>query len=210
MTYSMNEVESMVKKAARGADYNWGASEEAAKATRWLCERGVDGCAALANLLKRMDRVSAAQSSPNISDQSWAASGDALCPIAAGTALSDLANQYREREIQLNDVVQPVLLVPFVAAVAQVNEQTTTIVCDDAVATTDGRDVAFVGDFPSEAAILTISPKGKIAKANPCTPRAAPDLGAWEVLTRLAHRTYAPATEESRMKGAGAGLSDND
>jgi len=30
------------------------------------------------------------------------------------------------------------------------------------------------------------------------------------VLTRFAHNTYAPATEASRLAGAGAGLSDND
>lgn len=210
MTYSMNEVEGMSKKAARGAGYSWGASEEAAKATRWLCERGVDGCAALADLLKCMDSVPPVQSSPNISDRSWSASGDALCPIAAGTALSDLATQYHEREIQLKDVVQPVLLVAFMATVARVNEQATTIVCEDAVAITDGRDVAFAGDFPSQAARVTITPKGKMANANPCTPRAAPDSGAWDALTQLAHRTYAPATEASRLKGAGAGLSDND
>ena len=30
------------------------------------------------------------------------------------------------------------------------------------------------------------------------------------VLNTFAHRTYAPATEESRLLGAGAGLSDND
>jgi hypothetical protein len=32
----------------------------------------------------------------------------------------------------------------------------------------------------------------------------------WEALGRFAHRTYVPATEASRLKGAGAGLTDND
>ena len=31
-----------------------------------------------------------------------------------------------------------------------------------------------------------------------------------ETLGQLAHRTYAPATQESRLAGAGAGLTDND
>ena len=30
------------------------------------------------------------------------------------------------------------------------------------------------------------------------------------MLGRFAHRTYAPATQESRLAGAGAGLTDND
>ncbi|MEO0980892.1 MAG: DUF3726 domain-containing protein, partial [Pseudomonadota bacterium] len=40
--------------------------------------------------------------------------------------------------------------------------------------------------------------------------RATPDPDSWTRLGVLAHRTYAPATDESRLRGAGAGLSDND
>jgi hypothetical protein len=32
----------------------------------------------------------------------------------------------------------------------------------------------------------------------------------FKILNEYAHKTYAPATEESRRSGAGAGLSDND
>ena len=32
----------------------------------------------------------------------------------------------------------------------------------------------------------------------------------FKILNEYAHKTYAPATEESRVSGAGAGLSDND
>ena len=51
---------------------------------------------------------------------------------------------------------------------------------------------------------------GQIDVATPIRSRAQPAPEAWATLNRLAHRTYAPATEESRLKGAGAGLSDND
>jgi len=40
--------------------------------------------------------------------------------------------------------------------------------------------------------------------------RGYPGEKTWQVLNQYAARTYAPATEESRLKGAGAGLSDND
>ena len=32
----------------------------------------------------------------------------------------------------------------------------------------------------------------------------------FKILNEYAHKTYAPATDESRLSGAGAGLSDND
>ena len=38
----------------------------------------------------------------------------------------------------------------------------------------------------------------------------AVDETAWATLTALAHRTYVPATEASRLAGAGAGTTDND
>ena len=40
--------------------------------------------------------------------------------------------------------------------------------------------------------------------------RAQVESTIWHALEELAGRTYAPATEESRLKGAGSGLSDND
>jgi hypothetical protein len=40
--------------------------------------------------------------------------------------------------------------------------------------------------------------------------RVSVDLICLESLKQYAHRTYAPATEQSRLSGAGAGTSDND
>lgn len=47
-----------------------------------------------------------------------------------------------------------------------------------------------------------------IEKARPIRQPVDPKL--WERLQAHAARTYVPATEASRLKGAGAGLSDND
>jgi len=44
----------------------------------------------------------------------------------------------------------------------------------------------------------------------PAHDRAEVRADALARLERLARRTYAPATERSRMAGAGAGLTDND
>jgi len=37
-----------------------------------------------------------------------------------------------------------------------------------------------------------------------------PDAEAWAALGQFAHRTYAPATDASRLKGAGGSLNDSD
>ena len=56
-----------------------------------------------------------------------------------------------------------------------------------------------VGEVTKSAATLT-------ALAVPVNDLAAP---AWSRLAAFAQRTFAPATEASRLAGAGAGLSDN-
>ena len=38
----------------------------------------------------------------------------------------------------------------------------------------------------------------------------AVDTGSWERILLFAHRTYVPASEASRLAGAGAGTTDND
>lgn len=52
-------------------------------------------------------------------------------------------------------------------------------------------------------------PDAEIAMENLVT-RATPSASNVKALEQLAQRTYAPATEESRRKGAGSDLSDND
>ena len=43
MTFSLNEIEAIGKRAARGAGLPWGLAEEAGKAARWLTARGLPG-----------------------------------------------------------------------------------------------------------------------------------------------------------------------
>jgi hypothetical protein len=209
MSFSLNEVESMAKKGTRGAGYDWGPAEEAGRATRWLCARGVDGCAALAALLTRVDGVPGARAAPVIGD-TWAAQGGVLCPVAAGMALSDRASALAGTVIRLENVVQPMLVLPFVAHIARAASGPVRVTCEGPVAATDGPDLCLTGGLPGAAALVIIEPGEMPTAPNPCTPRAHPAPETWETLARFAQRTYAPATEASRLRGAGAGLSDND
>ena len=48
MNWSLNELDAMARKAARGAGYSWGLAEEAGRATRWLAAAGLPGPMCLA------------------------------------------------------------------------------------------------------------------------------------------------------------------
>ncbi len=102
MTLSLNEVDALAKKATRGAGYPWGHAEEAGKAVRWLCQNGVDGCAILARTLAHFDGRDGASGTPDVTQTPWQSPGDTLCPIIAGTALSDMAPALRDGAIRMN------------------------------------------------------------------------------------------------------------
>lgn len=208
MTLSLNETEAMAKRATRGAGYPWGLAEEAAKATRWLCAHGIDGCAALARLLTAMDGAPRGDHAPRIGPV-WTAPA-ALCPLVTGAALSDRAALLADGPLRLGPTAEPALLLPFAALCARAQGAPVTLTAPGVTAITDGTSLALTGALPPEATEITVSLGGTLQDPAPHQTRARPDPAAWEVLARLAHRTYAPATEASRLSGAGAGLNDND
>lgn len=211
MTLSLNEVEALAKKAVRGSGYAWGIAEETGKAVRWLCAADVDGCAALAEYLSGCDGTDLSARA-RVQGNIWSSSGDRLCPLLAGAALSDLADTLKDREIRLQSVSHPILLAPFAGLSAQHLEATVVLEWNEACVATDGKALALQGETAALAATVTarIETDFHHTYRQPTCSRANPDEDTLAVLSRLAHRTYAPATEASRLSGAGAGLSDND
>lgn len=210
MNLSLNEVEATAKRAARGAGYPWGLAEEAAKSTRWLCAHGIDGCGVLARVLTRFDQSDRAKCAPQIREAIWDATGDALCPLTTGAAISDRAADLRTGNIQLGRVAEPLMLLPFVAQSASQLETTVSISWSGFVATTDGARLSTNGEPGAIAGQATIQINGEVSECVRLHTRAEPGSGTLGTLGKFSHRTYAPATEESRLLGAGAGLSDND
>lgn len=213
MSFALNEVEAMAKKAARGAGHSWGISEEAGKATRRLCAWGLDGCAVLATALEAIDECDLARRAPTALIGEWTAKDGEFCPLLAGAALSDAAALWKADGLCLQNVVAPTLLLPFAAMAAHALGVPVTVRWDGVEATTDGDSLALNGGgtaLTATAARVTVSAGD--THPTPCAPahRATPRPEDWAALGEFAQRTYAPATEASRLKGAGAGLSDND
>ena len=203
MTLSMNEVEATAKKATRGAGYPWGLAEEAGRATRWLCGRDLDGCQALAGLLVETDGSDLNRWTPRCDGPLWNAPGGKLCPLIAGTALSDRALALSS--VRMAVLVMPLLLLPFAALAAQQRETVVEVDMPGARAATDGRALSVSGTFPPVTDQLDIAFGGHLQQPLPARSRADPDANILGLLNRLAHRTYAPATDASRLSGPGQG-----
>lgn len=209
MSYALNEVEATAKRAARGAGYDWGLAEEAAKATRWLCAQGLDGAAVLAGLLRAGFAAELSRHLPRSLDGDWQSQAP-LCPLGTGAVLSDCAVQLRDTPRTIGPVAQPAMILPFAAMAARQLDTCVTVEGEGFQAVTDGAGLQCEGVLPEAAALLTIRAAGIVSNPKPGRTRAEPEEAAWAALNQFAHKTYAPATEESRLLGAGAGLSDND
>ncbi|WP_317057407.1 MULTISPECIES: DUF3726 domain-containing protein [Roseovarius] len=221
MSWSLNEVEGLARKAARGAGYSWGLAEEAGKATRWTSAAGWPGAAALAQLLTQTDGVATSELGPASLSKTWTAKSGALCPITTGAVLCDLASDWANgASLSLGPVLQPMLLIPYAVWAADRTGAALSLSWEGLTLTrADGETYL---DDPKNARQTS---RAEWVRLSPATiPEVKPTLGArltrcyradmsaetTATLTAFAQRTYAPETEESRLSGAGAGLTDND
>ena len=206
LSRAFSEVEAMAQKAARGAGYAWGLADEAAFAVGWLERHGQGGCAVLAAWLLETDHLDLPDCAPN-SQTDWRASSGRLCPIQTGAALSDAAFALKGQTITFDTLAHPILVLPFVAHTARIQASVIQFQGPFGSAKTDGTNL-LMSDAPQQDTILI--PCDDTLPKTKTTTRADPDPKDWRILKRYASRTYAPATDASRLTGAGAGLTDND
>lgn len=215
MNLSLNEIEAMCKRAARGAGLPWGLAEEAAAASRFLTEVALPGADMLARLLERNDRRPVAMLAPVATEGSWRAVSGRLCPVIAGSVLSDRAAELETGAVfEMEEVDLPLLLLPFAAAAAQRLDRPVALDWPDLRLVTDGRQISVIGAtqqmLRDHVPWLCCHVEAKLGRPLAPVQRGQVAEDVWAQLSTFAHRTYAPASEASRLRGAGAGLADND
>lgn len=216
MFVSLNEIDVSVKRAMRGISMGWGIAEEAGKAARFLCSRGLPALEVLLPLLKAEDGIAAAELAPQTAGGTWRPRGSFICPVLAGTALADDgAELARQRTIVVDAVRSPLLLLPFVTRLARAERCTVKATWPGASTTCSaGGRIAVSGNMNSvEPLQVEITFGAEASNGQLLTERLEPvtvDDALWQDLQTFAARTYVPASDRSRLMGAGAGLSDND
>lgn len=246
---SLNEVEALARKAARGAGYEWGLADEAAAATRWLCAQGLDGCAVLSQWLRQREALGEAALEvgalqPQVSEMTsselkqasscreaaWQAGALGTCPVLAGVALSDRAALLALVDLSVSKVHCPEILGYFVQAVAVRLQRVYSIRWSSESWVVGPQGVYCFPSFeqqyssdkhtdPCDAAtcaelhcrvLVSDGSTDQMTSVTDRMSRARVTSKDWQCLENFAYKTYAPATDASRLLGAGAGLSDND
>jgi len=223
--FSLSEIDSLSKRAARGAGLSWGLAEEAGKAVRWLQAHGQAGAQALLGVLNHNDGLDYHSLCPNsdAKDDSttWQSRIGHMCPLIAGSTLVDYAGVGVTWPLRLEAVTHPSLLVPFVARAAQENDfdmqvtwaqvQVTCLANGDVIGMPLGAGDNTVCDvtiaLPNNASDVLIDTHIKPWVYSHKAQAVADST--WDALQTFAHRTLVPSTEASRA-GAGGTRSDND
>lgn len=194
LTVSLAEVDAMAKKATRGAGFSWGMAEEAGFACRWLAAHGLPGPETLLRVLSE-------------------APPTARCPLTRGTSIADRAQALLDGEaLRVSDVYAPLLVLPFVAQIARRHDCCLRL--GDVFVTPRGIDAANVNTLIDAdiglVEVASVKPQSVDGMRTASPNGVSVSATVWAGLDRFAHRTYVPATAESRASGAGAGLTDND
>jgi uncharacterized protein DUF3726 len=211
---SRNEIDQLCQKAARGAGMTWGLAEEAGFAATWLATRGLDGPGALLAQLQSADGRAWYEICPVVGGEEFRAAGGAqLCPIALGSTLCDhvaLAVMQCD-SLHVGPVTHPILLLPFLADMAQARQQSIRI--DWPEGTVDvSANGHLSGDTEALAKVLRLE-ADLVANSSPQVESPQPvnlplvSSDTLAALNTFAMRTTVPASAASR---AGAGATGDD
>lgn len=211
MLCSINEVEATLTKAALGAGMPVGLAEDASRAGVWLCLHGFDGLGTLLSAIQ----TNAGPATPD-SDGQTLVFRDARAAYCGPSAFDSIVAGTVERQVKLLGVDVPLLILGFAGVAASTYGIELELADNNGTWAHLAPDTAQVGNaVPGPGADLTI--RRDTTRLEP--PTAVPvyptqdiqvDPALWRQINEFAGRTYVPASEASRKKGAGAGLVDTD
>lgn len=180
MIRSLTEIEAMILKAARGAGMPLGHAEDFAVAGRFLAATRPAQLDAIGTALGADFAPAKLQNDCLIDDAATAISA----PLAIDTMLCGVA------KIRLQGVDAPALFHAYLAVACHERGLQVDVLHN-------GRTIT-----------LTASSEVEVLRAKSAAVEVSDEI--WTVWDSYAANTYVPATEASRLAGAGAGLTDND
>lgn len=221
MLCSLNEVEQIARKAAKGNGLPWGVADEVAKSVRWLQAFGIDAISPFETVLRQLDHNHAQQYSSQTLNGIWQAPSKTLSPLLVGVSLSDCLGLLKVQRIVTAEIRYPILAAGFLGQAALRKRDALEIGWDDVVLKLYRNEMIVSGDMAkltaAKAKSLYCQACSDMTFNNAKSQQMELHVGdtevnaqAYQQLEVAVFKTYVEATEESRLHGAGAGLNDND
>ena len=207
MNLSLNEAQALAKKAAKGAGINWGAAHETGRVVRWLLEQGIDPFPGLLATLDAHFGWPEAELAPQRLGGELSGRHGILSGIMTGLSLADFGVQ-DQSNIQMQGVVGAELIAGFIAL--SLDSEKGCLMTDGVCSMQFSRNACLRDRPQSWRTEVTLSACALPGDNEERFERAHTLPVHFDKLEAFAKRTYAPATEASRLAGAGSALSDND
>jgi hypothetical protein len=197
--HSLYEIETTVKRSAKSQGLSWGVSEEIGKAVRVLEQSGLQGLESFKNIIDYgFDNLI------KLTDINQKEISN-LCPIHFGIFFQDQSHlKEMHQTFEFKSLQEPLISIPFLIKAAKKNLIYFHIHSNNLK----------ISITPSE---MTSIDQNKIPNlVNNFSMHVTPQRQSqysdktWEDLYQLSLETFVEETEEKKLSGAGAGLSDND
>lgn len=236
MIVSLNEIETTVRKAARGLGLAVGLAEDCGRQAAWLAAAGFDAVSAILAACEGVEagRAVAPGGTRDPSGRIAPEGGAVLSAVSAGPSLLDLvqAPPSTAAPLRAGPIDVPLLILGATACAtidarvpvtlswgaptvwARFDGAATSIRAAPGVDPAACRDApvaiaARSGDLPALPEIRN-ERSLSVARAGVLATGVPVPVAAWEALGRLAARCLVPADARLRLVGAGAGVVDRD
>ena len=202
---SFSEIETTSKRASKAAGFSWGIAEEVGKNIKNLEMFGLPGVKNL-NLYFKKIRKNPSEKPSKIQKKNKSKSKE-LCPIYCGTAFLDSCKKLENLKIiKFFNVSYPLLLLPFLSRASDIvgkkisvkYEKNNFLLNFDKTIFSNSTNNGKIIAKTKEVSIIFLENNNSFS------------LKEWKELYKLSEETFLGETENLKIKGAGAGLTDND
>jgi hypothetical protein len=197
--HSLYEIETTVKRSAKSQGLSWGISEEIGKSIRILEQSGLRGLESFKNIVDfGFDNLT------KLTDINQKTTTH-LCPIHFGIFFQDQSHlKEMHQTFKFESLKEPLISIPFFIKAAKKNLIYFHIHSSEISISITPGEMTSINQNQIPTSINNFSIKVTQQRQKQYSNET------WEDLYQLSLETFVEETEEKKLSGAGAGLSDND
>jgi len=201
---TLSEIDTTSKRAAKGAGFSWGISEEIGKNMRLLELFGLPGIKNLNKYLKDYKKKQF-QKIALISEINETKKNP-FCPIILGTNFIDQVNLLdKKNTIKIKNLAFPILFLPFVSRASEVIGKRIFLKIDEKEFLLNLNQSIYANYLKNEILENCNSVNISFIENNNSF-----NENEWNELYKLSEDTFVEESESLKIGAAGAGLTDND
>ncbi len=202
---SFSEIDTTSKRASRAAGFAWGIAEEVGKNMRNLEMFGLPGVKNL-NLYLQNIKKNPTEKPKKIAKENRPQSKE-FCPIYCGTSFLDNCKMLESLKlIKFFNVSYPLLLLPFLSRASDLVGKKISVQYEENNFLLNFDKTIFSKNIKNDH-IVSLAKEITIEFLENNNSFSAQE---WKELYKLSEETFVEETDSLKIKGAGAGLTDND